>query len=273
MWGTFYSIKAALCFRDYRPRPVTFISARRWIGQLDKKDRRIAGNLLNSIVYFSEANTQRVIVALNNKLRKRLEDDGIPAKKTVYVSFDETASSSHAMLGILRDRAALQQRGCNLCDSRDVRGLNEITNKLQNGAIVYIDDFIGSGRQFCASRDFAMDCVYGNFSEFMLVPSICEEGRAELEKRKIEIFANHTHLKADRPLHPAGNLIPPSTRDRLVEICQKIDPRMALGVGEMAAMVVFYRNSPNQLPAILRGNKNLKPFCGLFPRTKDLPFT
>ena len=62
-------------------------------------------------------------------------------------------------------------------------------------------------------------------------------------------------------------------RARVIEICQEINPKMPLGVDSMATMVVFYRNSPNQIPAILRGNKNLKPFRGLFPRTTDLPFT
>ena len=176
------------------------------------------------------------------------------------------------MLGMLRDNAALQQRGCNLCDSRDVRGIKELTDKIGDGAIVYIDDFIGSGRQFCGARDFAMQYIFGNFAEFMLAPSICEEGRDELEHRGIEVYAHNIHLKADRALQVTSTFLPEKDRDRVIEICKGINPKMALGIEDMATMVVFYRNSPNQIPAILRGNKNLKPFKGLFPRTTDLPF-
>ncbi len=272
MWRIFYSIKAASRFRDYDPQPVTFFSAHQWMGQFDRRDRRIVGRLLDNVVYFSKDKTKETLVRLNDELLLRLANDGIPAKKIVYVSFDETSSSSHMMLGMLRDNAALLRRGCNLCDSKDIRGLTELADKLEYGAIVYIDDFIGSARQFSRSRDFVMQYVFGNFAEFMLAPSICEEGRDELEEKGIEVVAHNIHLRADRALQATSKFLPERDRNRVIEICQGISPKMALGIGGMATMVVFYRNAPNQIPAILRGNKDLKPFRGLFPRTTDLPF-
>jgi hypothetical protein len=273
MWRIFYSLKAALRFRDYGPQPVTFKSALKWMGQFERKDRRIAGSMLDNVVYFSRDRTKRTLVKLNEQLMKRLADDGFPAKKIIYVSFDQTASSSHMMLGMLRDHAALLQRGCNLCDSKNTRDLKDLTDRLEDSVIVYIDDFIGSGRQFCESRDFTMQFIFANVSEFMLAPSVCEEGKTTLEERGIEVVAGQIHLKADRALQEASTFMKPAERMRVIEICEKINPKMALGVDSMATMVVFYRNSPNQIPAILRGNKNLKPFRGLFPRTTDLPFT
>src|ERR1700691_1757034 len=273
MWRIFYSLKAALRFRGYNPQPVTFGSAHKWMGQFECKDRRIAGSLLDNVVYFSEDKTKRTLVRLNEQLMRRLADDGFSAKRIIYVSFDQTASSSHMMLGMLRDNAALLQRGCNLCDSKNTRELKELTDRLEDAAIVYIDDFIGSGRQFCYSRDFTMQYIFTNVSEFMLAPSVCEEGKAALEERGIEVVTDRVHLKSDRALQESSMFMKAEQRVRAIEICQKISPKMALGVDGMATMVVFYRNSPNQIPAMLRGNKNLKPFRGLFPRTTDLPFT
>ena len=273
MWRIFYSLKAALRFRDYAPQPVTFVSAHKWMGQFERRDRRMAGSILDNVVYFSENKTKRILVKLNEQLMRRLADDGYPAKKIIYVSFDQTASSSHMMLGMLRDNGALLQRGCNLCDSKNVRELKDLTDRLEDAAIVYIDDFIGSGRQFCTSRDFTMQHIFANVSEFMLAPSICEEGKAALEDRGIEIVTDQIHFKSDRALLKDSSFMREDDRARAIEICQKINPKMALGVDGMATMVVFYRNSPNQIPALLRGNKNLKPFRGLFPRTTDLPFT
>jgi len=273
MWRIFHSVKAALRFRDYNPRPVTFFSAHKWMGQFERRDRRLAGSILDNVVYFSESNTRRTLLRLNDELMARLANAGLQPKKIIYVSFDETASSSHMMLGMLRDNAALQQRGCNLCDSRDVRGLKELTDRLEDGAIVYIDDFIGSGRQFGKARDFAMQYVFGNFAEFMLIPSICEEGKEEIEASGIEVLAHNIHRKSDRALNETSTFLCQKDRERAIQICRSISPKMALGVGDMATMVVFYRNAPNQIPALLRGNKDLKPFRGLFPRTTDLPFT
>ena len=273
MWRLFYSLKAALRFRDYKPQAVTFGSAHQWMGQFDKQDRRLAGSLLDNVVYFSEDRTTRILIKLNAAILQRLANNGIPAKKVIYVSFDETSSSSHIMLGMLRDKAALIQRGCNLCDARDVRGLKETADRLEDGAIVYIDDFIGSARQFCNARDFAMQFVQGDFVEYMMAPSICEEGQIALAERKIEVVADTIHKRTDRALQAESTFFSEKDRMRAVEICQRISPKMALGIDDMATMVVFYRNSPNQLPAMLRGNKNLKPFRGLFPRTTDLPFS
>lgn len=272
MWRLFYSIKAALRFRDYDPYPVTLRSAHKWLGQFEPQDRRVMGSLLNNVIYFSKDHTKRTLLKLNDQLLQRLANDGIQAKKVIYVAFHEAASSSHMMLGLLRDVALLEQRGCRLFVAQDVRGLKEITDQLEGGAIVYVDDFIGSGRQFCGSRDFWMQYVFGNFNEFMLAPTICEEGQKQLLDRGIDVIADTIHKKADRALLDENTSISFENRKRAIEICNKINPKMPLGVDQLATMVVFYRNAPNQIPAFLRGNKNLKPFCGLFPRTTDLPF-
>ena len=107
---------------------------------------------------------------------------------------------------------------------------------------------------------------------FMLIPSICEEGKREIEGRGVEVVAHNVHMKSDRALQETSTFLNRKDRERATEICRSINPRMALGVEDMATMVVFYRNAPNQIPALLRGNKNLTPFRGLFPRTTDLPF-
>ena len=93
-----------------------------------------------------------------------------------------------------------------------------------------------------------------------------------MEQRGIEVLRYNLHLKADRALQTTCTFLNDEDRNRVIEICEKINPKMALGVENMATMVVFYRNAPNQVPAVLRGNKNLKPFRGIFPRTTDLPF-
>ena len=271
MWSFFYSIRAALRFRDYKPLPVTFGRANKWIQQFDKKDRRSAGFLLESVIYLSETATRRILIAQNEALMNRLATAGVPSKKLVYVQVHDAGSSSPVMLNMLRDNARLERRGCRFVDSRDSLGLNRVTNELGEGSLIYIDDFIGTGNQFCAARDFALQSVVGTFSEFLLVPSICEEGIYKLAERGIEAFAGHVHSKAERPLHDNSNLLDSGAKERIREICREINPKMSLGYKQLATMVVLYRNSPNSIPAIFRGNLNQRPFAGIFPRTTDLP--
>jgi hypothetical protein len=175
------------------------------------------------------------------------------------------------MLGMLRNAAGLEQQGCKLLDGRDALGINDTTKKLEEGAIIYIDDFVGSGNQFCTARAFAMQSVVGNFSEFLLVPSICEEGYSRLTDLGVTVYAGHIHAKAERPLHQNSHLMHGEARDRLIAICNGIRPKGGLGYENLATMVVLYRNAPNSIPAVLRGSDKQAPFYGLFPRFKDLP--
>jgi hypothetical protein len=172
---------------------------------------------------------------------------------------------------MLRDRALLERKGCHFIDSKDVRGLYELTNKLENGAIVYVDDFAGTGNQFCEVRDFVAQHIVGNFSEFFLLPCICEEALYELGKRGVEAISGPVHSKADRPLNPQSTILSEKMQKRLIELCLKIDPKGGLGYKRLATMVVIYRNAPNSVPLILRGSLKQIPWIGIFPRTTDLP--
>jgi hypothetical protein len=271
MWRFFHSIKAAVRFRDYRPQPVTFRGANRWVKQFEKGDRKTAGRLLDKVIYLSEVDTRQILVEQNAALMKRLAAAGLSAKRLIYVQVHAAGSSSPVMLNILRDAAGLERLGCRFLDSRDSLGLNKATNEVGEGALIYIDDFVGTGNQLCGARDFAIKSVVGTFSEFLLVPSICEEGIYQLAQRGIEAFAGHVHSKAERPLHDNSSLLNKEMKERLRLVCKGISPKMSLGYKELAAMVILYRNAPNSVPALLRGNQNQTPFAGIFPRTTDLP--
>ena len=264
------SVRAALRFRDYKPQPLSWLSALRWINQFAKEDRALAERLLDNVIYLSEATTRQILIAQNADLMKRLNEAGLPAKNLIYVSVHEAGSSSPVMLNVLREAAFLEKLGCKLIDGRDTLNLVKAMNKLGEGALIYVDDFVGSGTQFCAERDFIAQNFVGTFAEFMLAPSICEEAFEKLDERGIQAFAGHKHVKAERPLHPECIVFDEKDRLRVAAICKKID-KFGLGYKGLATMVVLYRNAPNTVPVMLRGNVNQKPYFGIFPRTIDLP--
>lgn len=248
-------------------------SVARWMKQIEKKDQKLAWKLLDKVIYLSEAETKAILVHQNHTLMSNLYKVGLPAKKLIYVQTDDAGSSSPMMLGMLRNTSGLEQLGCTLLDGRDAFGVNEATKRIQEGAIIYIDDFVGSGMQFNRARTFLMQSVVGSFSEFLLVPSICEEGLKALTDLGVTVYTGHIHAKAERPLHESSHLMAGESRDRLIEICKTIRKGTGgpLGFENMATMVVLYRNAPNSIPAILRGSDRQDPFYGLFPRFKDLP--
>src|SRR5882762_5602883 len=271
MWQFFQSLRAALRFHDYNPQPVSIASANRWMNQFDEEDRRLAWELLGKVIYLSEQDTKKILLHQNRVLMANLAKAGLSSRKLIYLQTDDAGSSRPMMLGMLRNAAGLEQQGCKMLDGRDSLGINNTTKKLEEGAIIYVDDFVGTGDQFCKSRAFATQSVVGSFSEFLLVPSICEEGYARLADLGVTVYAGHIHAKAERPLHEHSHLMQGPARERLIAICKQIRPKVGLGYENLATMVVLYRNAPNSIPAILRGSDKQAPFYGIFPRFKDLP--
>lgn len=264
-------LKAIRRFRDYGPQPVTFSGTIKWFMQFRVEDRKVAGLLLDNVIYFSERDTKKILLHQNRVLMANLAQAGLPPKKLIYVSIDEAGSSSPAMLAMIRDEATLQQQGCKLLDSRDALGIYKVTNKMEEGALIYIDDFVGTGDQLCEAREGVQKSVVGTFSEFLLVPSICEEGYRRLVDLGVAVYAGHIHSRAERPLHTNSHLMDADDRFRFVEKCKEIRHKYCLGYNDLASMVVLYRNAPNSIPAVLRGSDKQTPFYGMFPRYKDLP--
>ena len=271
MWRMIYSIRAALRFHDYKPQPLQWMSVREWTKQF-KKDWRLAERLLDNIVYISESRTRDILVNQNAALMRRLAAAGLPPKKLIYVQVHDAGSSSPVMLNLLRDAANLERMGCKFVDARDTMRLTKTMDELGEGALIYVDDFVGTGNQFCEERDFAAkNFVLNTFSEFLIAPSICEEAFYQIAQRGIEAFTGHVHYKAERPLHANSTIFEQADKERLELMCRGVNPRFALGYRGLATMVVLYRNAPNTIPAILRGSLNRAPFSGIFPRTTDLP--
>jgi hypothetical protein len=266
-----YSIKAALRFPDYKPQPLSLFSVSRWINQFEKRDRKLAEEFLENVIYISESRTREILVEQNAALMQRLFTAGLKPNRLIYVQIHDAGSSSPVMLNLLRDAAGLERMGCRFVDGRDSLRLNKTMNEVGVGALIYVDDFIGTGNQFCEERDFAAKNFIGTFSEFLIAPSICEEAYYQIGERGIEAFTGHVHGKAERPLHANSRVFAKEEKERLELVCKGVNSKFGLGYKGLATMVVLYRNAPNTVPAILRGSLNQKPFVGIFPRTTDLP--
>jgi hypothetical protein len=228
------------------------------------------------VVFLSESKSREILVEQNAALMKRLSDAGLPPENLIYVQVHDAGSSSPVLLNLLRDAARLQRLDCKFVDGRDLIGLSDVMDEIGRsaigqGAIIYIDDFVGSGVQFCEARDFAAGFVdVAAFSEFIIAPCICEEAYDELDARGIEAFTGHKHLQSQRPLHIKSNLFTEAERNRLLGVCNSISIH-GLGFMNMGVMVIPWLNAPDNVPRILRGSQDQTPFVGIFPRTTDLP--
>ncbi len=262
-----FSRKAA----DYRQQKITLPKCYDWLNQFPSDIRYELASLLGKILYFSEEDIKRILQELNERLIKKLNDEGIPNANIIYVTLDEPGSSSHLMLNLLRNEGNLERRGFRVCDSKNIGDLISLTAELGNGAIVYIDDFSASGKQFLRSRNHIAEHtpLIGSFSEFFLLPCICTEAYAEISKVGVTVTTEKVHHTSDRPLHPDNRASRSPAMMRVIDECNKIDPQSPIGFDGLATMVVMYSNAPNSTPKVFRGFAGQEPTFGILPRSKD----
>lgn len=257
-------------FRGYEPQPVTPNTLIRWLWQFEPVDRRAALSLLDNVIFYNRSRITKALVNQNEALLSRLETEGIPFKNVIYLHIDEPGSSSSLMINLLRNKANLERRNWNVIDASNPE-ITKLIARLRQVAIVYVDDFLGSGTQFSYARKLVADRFPTALPEFMLAPCVCEEAYAKLSKLDVQVFADHIHSKAERSLHPNGYILEASSKARLQKISSDIDAVQGMGFGGLAAMVAMYHNTPDNVPRILRGNEGQDTFRGILPRTTDLP--
>ncbi len=265
-----FALETAWRFRDYRRKKVTPTAVLRWLNQFDAADHRCLRNLVRRINYIPEGDLAKHLVAAYQKLTAFLKESEFSKQQVIFLSFDQAGSSSSTMLNLLRDEAHLEAQKFNILDARDIDQLANLTFTLGEGALVYVDDFIGSGKQVSDNIRFVRPVIQGNFVEAVLAVCICEEATRVLDEIGVRTQSEFVHLIRERPLHPETVDFPPQDKDRLVELCKVVAPPTGLGFRRMATMVVLSRNTPNNCPAIFRGTKGQNPYQGILPRTTDL---
>lgn len=257
--------------RSYEPAAVTPFSIARWLMQYPVRSRRHLLLLLNHVVFLEKESVLSSLVKGHREIERLLAEDGIDPQHIIYVQVGDAASSSPVMLNMLRDAERFERRRIPVLDSRDVQGISDLTTRLNRGAIVYVDDFSGSGTQFLGARQFTAQFIAGTFSEFFLSAVICEEAMRSVQDAQIQPVAGLTHAKADRPLDRESSILGENVREELLELGRKLHAKHSLGFRNLGTNVVLYRNAPNSTPLLLRGTLGQEPFFGVLPSIADLP--
>ena len=257
--------------RLYEPVTVTPVSIARWLMQYKPRHRKSLLSLLNHVVFVDKGSVLAALVKGHREIEGLLADDGVSPGHIIYVQVGDAASSSPVMLNMLRDAERFERRGIPVLDSRDAQGISDLTTRLNRGAIVYVDDFSGSGVQFLGARQFTSQFIAGSFSEFFLSAVICEEAMESVQAAQIQPVAGIEHKKTERPLNDASSIFDAGVKGELLELGRQLHAKHSLGFKNLGTNIVLYRNTPNSTPLLLRGTLGQRPFFGVLPAIADLP--
>ena len=256
--------------REYEPNKgkLSPLRVANWVNQYPESIRDDVARLAAGLEYISKNRLIQDLKRLNARIEALLDADGISTKNIVYVSIDDPASSSPAMCKLLRDQGGLPN--AKFVPSTSGLQIHKLTKTLESGAIVYVDDFSGTGKQFVSARDNVRDNISGNFSEFFLLSRICEEALEVVKAQEVQPIYGKQHTRAERPLHSECVLLSEIERKRLVEILNEKWRDGSLGYMKLATNIVFYHAAPNTTPMLFRGDKEQRPMIGIVPRWEDL---
>lgn len=263
--------KLAKRLNAYRPQTAKFKRTLAWLRQYSPSERSAIRKTLPYLIFVDEQSFVSNLCEENEKLLARLKAKGITPAQIIYASVHDAGSSSQVCLNLLRDHGRLARSGCHFVDSKDVKQISALTGKIGNGVIVYVDDFAGTGKQFSKAQQHLAEFVQGNFSHHVIFHTVCPEAYDKIEKTGVSICPFRLHRQEDRPLHPASDILLPAEKDLIRKTCRRMSGVYGLGFNEMATMVVFYRNSPNTIPMIFRGQIGQTPWFGVVPRFDDMP--
>ena len=267
-----WALVAARRLRCYQPKKVTFLAVLHWAHQFPEKYRTELVRLVANIRFVSEDETICHLVALNGKVLEALKADGLSAKSVIYITTDTAASSSSVMLDLLRNRANLERKGARFLHSGEGEAIHEATMELERGAIIYVDDFAGTGKQFAKTRTRVADYIAGVFSEFFLIPCICEEAYKICKEMGVQAESGFIHKRNQRPFLKESLLLSQEQREEMISVFREKfgQAKPIMGFAGLATNVVFYRNAPNTTPLVFRGSLEQQPVHGILPRFDDL---
>ena len=256
--------------RYYEPNSghLTLRRVRDWVNQFPKTCRDDVARLAANLEYFSKSRIIGDLEALNAQIENRLSKDGISASNIVYVAFGDPPSSSPAMCKLLRDQGGLS--GGKFLAATSGLEINQVTKRFGTGAIVYVDDFSGSGDQFVTAREDVRENIAGTFSEFFLLPCICEEALRVVEGQGVVAMYQRRHTRPERPLLPEGNFLDEVARRSIVEHSERTWGERSMGFDLLATNVVFSHAAPDTTPIMFRGNKGQDPWFGIVPRWAEV---
>jgi hypothetical protein len=221
-----------------------------WFARFSAKDHRVARRFLAAIRFFNASVIHNTLVRESNRVMERLEQAGVAPREILVVQVDAVGSSAARAVTTFR-RNARAGKECNYCMAEDVVGMLDLTATQKIRAVVYVDDYIGTGAQLEEARTCVTSAIGVSVPEYVISVIILEEAKLALD-RECTIRHGYIHLRSERPLLPECKAFTQAARQTLTGVSAGFDAGLVLGFGGCASMVVLADDVPDNAPALLR---------------------
>ena len=259
----------AAAFADYQPLTGISVShIMKWLGQFKMQHRSLALRLAKAVQYYSSVAINSELRSLGQLIGQAIEQEGIPQNSVFYLPGGRAGESGQDIARRYRNANNLRSRTDQFVDMLE---LPDRLFKSNKPMVVFLDDFVGTGKQMCGYWDTVVSQYVPEYIPIYLgVVAGFSDGMQRIEDDSpLKVVSVHT-LNSRHQLLSAGNvLFNKSEKQTLRGYCEQW-ANHPHGFGDIAALVSFCHGTPNDASSLLRGSKKQRPWRGLLPGWDDL---
>lgn len=254
-----------------------------WLENFQAAEKELAVHLLNSFMYYAEPLVDAIFGAALQSLSKsliRLGDPLLTSQMTwrtfvdgaiiTYVTGETPNPTDSGLMFARKARQRLEFREEQIMDPDAA-----LVELLERGPrpVVFVDDFVGSGRQFLAtwSRQVAVGSLSVSFERlsrergftFYYCPALCTEyGMNQLRIHTPDVFVNPGHLIPSKysAIAPDSVIWPADRRDDGREFLRRTSARAGIvaweGFRRLGLALAFQHSVPDATLPIFYWDKN-----------------
>lgn len=254
-------------FGTYQPQDVSRPKILRWLNQFDTAHYDLALRLLESVEFYDFSRIHHLLRKLHPEVVAQFKRDGFSWNNVYFVPLGEPGESSHEMVRRYRDVNRLSPDRLKLVP--DLQSLiYEAAQKRVRLAFVFVEDFIGSGKQMTKYWNGLKQIVSISPQPAMYVAccAACDHGIQELRNTPFQVLA--VHYVPDRLYLTHTRKFIEGEKQIIRQYCNQAGNKPADVYLEL--MLAFAHGAPNNTVSVLRGTKGQRPWRGILPRYSDL---
>jgi hypothetical protein len=259
-------------FGSYQPRPVDRERLRAWLRQFRPADYDLALRVLENTQFYDTQRIQRLMADLHGQVKVQLANDGFRTLENVaFLALGRVGESGHEIFTRYRNINRLYRTPAMLPQLLELQQiLFEAEAESRDLALVFLDDFIGTGRQVTDYwNEVLSQMIRPTQPLYLATIAACPDGIDKIV-RETPFQVIPAHIVQNRHLFPLSDLFTDPEKATITDYCETVgNPPM--GIGGLGAMLAFAHGCPNNAVAILRGSKSQRHWRGILPRFDDLP--
>ncbi|WP_288446088.1 hypothetical protein [uncultured Chryseobacterium sp.] len=247
-----------------------------WLENFDGPDVPFAIDILRIFEYISFPEFMFRLDSLLKELLKKIPKED----KIIIFPYGKIGKSGTLVTYPLRNTSAFKRREANILLTHDFK---YIKDSEQYKHIIFLDDFIGSGKTFCDEFEGSgvKDWILKNNIEkiYLLSAIIMNEGKKKIEGNysKIKIVSEVRHKLFDENFSPY-KAFSKNTYKSVKNIVNKYGKKIIVnrppnqflpfGYGNSESTIAFFHGTPNNTISLIWGKT--KEWKALYPRKVDV---